>query len=204
MSSSQSDLTISEPQTLRIPRAAPAWRLLFQSGTGIACTVGIPLRRFLREELELSGNQLKTVDVFLLNGMPVDDPDTALVGDGARLALASGLPGIAGLAMKQGSAVASLRAGITHTDADAAPNPRPGRITLFLYSLTLPLLAGHFLARGVFARAEQIARYSRFAPEDACFLDETAARAAELPGLLAHLPPETELLLKAAVREESR
>lgn len=181
---------------VHIPEANPAWGLIFQSGVTVACTVGIPLAPLLKKELGLSGEQLRPVDVFLLDGMPVDDPETCIVPHNARLALAAGLPGIAGLAMKQGSAVRALRAGITHA-AGTVPDPRPGSILLSLYSLVLPLLAGHFLQRGVTVRAAQLLRYARFAPDDCCLLDANPIAARDLPLALAGMPEAATFLLTA-------
>ena len=168
---------------ITIFHANPAWGLLMQSGVGIACTVGIPLPSLLRDELGLSCEQLRPVDALLLDGMPVDNPEQAIVGDNARLALAAGLPGIAGLAMKQGSAVRALRGGITHT-GNESPAPRPGTVHLSLYSLVLPQLAGHFFKRGVLVTAAQLIRYARFAPDDHCLLANDTIIAHDLPEAL--------------------
>jgi len=168
---------------LHIPDASPAWNLILQSGACMPMTVGIPLHLLLRQELELSEKQLRHVDALIMNGMPVDDQST-IVPDNARLALAAGLPGIAGLAMKQGSAVRALRGGITHAPGGKA-NPCVGTICLSLYSLVLPLLAGHFLRRGIIVEAAQILRYLRFAPNDRYVLDN--ARPANCAG--EHIPP---------------
>lgn len=189
---------MSAALTLRIPEANPAWGLILQSGASIACTVGIPLAALLRGELGLSAEQLRPVDALLLDGMPVDEPESTVVPDGSRVALAAGLPGIAGLAMKSGSAVRGLRSGITHTGHER-PNPRPGTILLSLYSLVLPLLAGHFLQRGIVVEAAQLIRYARFAPDDTCLLGERTLLAENLPQALSHIPPDAPVLLTVGV-----
>jgi len=178
---------------LRIPKADPAWGLILQSGGVIPCTVGVPLTALLYGELGLSEEQLKPVDVLLLDGIAVDDPEKTIVPDGARLALAAGLPGIVGLAMKSGSAVGALRSGITHTRDEV--NPRPGTILLSLYSLVIPLLAGHFLWRGIMVEVAQVLRYARFAPEDHCLFDHAPITARNLPQALAHMPGSALLFL---------
>lgn len=193
--------------SLHIPDANPAWKLLLQSGVGMACTVGIPFLSLLREELGLSDDQLRPVDALLLDGMPVDEPAAAIVPDGARVALAAGLPGIAGLAMKSGSAVRALRSGITHTGSEA-PHPRPGTIILSLYSLVLPLLGGHILRRGVMVEPLQLLRYARFAPDDRAELEGRAGcpcRVLSMPDLeqlVRAMPENTVFLLTAALCHE--
>lgn len=183
---------------LRIQEAHPAWSLILQSGARIACTVGIPLAKLLRSGLGLCTEQLRPVDALLLDGMPVDEPETTIVPDGARVALAAGLPGIAGLAMKSGSAVKALRSGITHTRG-GTPDPRPGAILLSLYSLVLPLLAGHFLQRGILVEAAQVLRYARFAPDDRCLLGKKALLARDLPQELPQAHPDAPVVLSVGI-----
>jgi len=172
---------------LHIPAASSAWSLILQAGVFVACTVGTPLSTLLRKGLGLDEAQLRPIDALILDGMPVDDPENAVAPDGARLALAAGLPGIAGLAMKSGSAVRALRAGITHTHGLEA-NPRPGAILLSLYSLAIPILAGHFLQRGIMAKAAQVLRYARFAPGDHCLFGNAPLTVRDLPQVLSQMP----------------
>ena len=176
--------------TLHIPDAGSGWGLLMQSGVNIACTVGIPLKEMLHAEFGLTPEQLRRIDVMLLEGKPVDEPESTLVPGGARLALAAGLPGIAGLAMKSGSAVRGLRPGITHGEGVQAATPQPacaGHIELALFSLALPLLAGHFLARGVLLPVAVLSRYVRLAPEGTCVFNGNALSIEELGQRLSGL-----------------
>ncbi|MDL2307885.1 hypothetical protein LJC48_07710 [Desulfovibrio sp. OttesenSCG-928-C06] len=177
---------LSVAGSVMIPNAGTAWQLIMQSGVLVPCTVGVSLDEVLRVGLELSEEQLAPVDALLLDGMPVDEPEKTIVPDKARLALASALPGIAGLAMKKGSAVRGLRSGITHS-TDELPHPRPGWICLSLYSLTLPQLAGHFLERGVFVETAQLLRYARLAPDDLCVLNGKTMQTSSLANLPGNL-----------------
>lgn len=183
--------------TIRIENASPSWKLLMQSGVGVACTVGIPVGKLLETELGLGKENLAAIDTILLDGMPVDNTTTAVVPDKARLALAAGLPGIAGLALKQGSAVRALRGGITHTGSTSA-EPGRGRIILSLYSLVIESLGAHFLARGVIVSVAQFRRYARFAPDDICSFKNEAPPASRLSQLLDAIG-DTELLLVAGI-----
>lgn len=193
--------TDDAPIPLRIERASPSWRLIMQSGVGIGCTVGITAEAFLAKEMGLSPEQIDGVEALFLDGTPVDDFATAIVPDGARVALAAGLPGIAGLAMKKDSGVKVLRATITHFE-DREEDPRPGGVTLILYSLLIPALAGHFLGRGVVVTAGQLRRYAGFAPDDMCTL---GARAMPVGALLDELPedPGTTYALTAIVKPDA-
>lgn len=148
--------------TLLIPNAGEGLGLILQAGALVDCLTWLPLTRLLDEEFMLDKKSLSQLDVFFLDGKPVDDPDSALVPDGSRLALAGGLPGIAGLAMRKGSALAGLRPGITFIQEDFDPRePTPGRLEIALFSLALRLVSGHFLKRGVLVDAGRLLPYLR-------------------------------------------
>jgi hypothetical protein len=131
-----------------------------------------------------------------LDGKPVDAPEAAIVPHGARLALAAGLPGIAGLAMKSGSAVRGLRPGITFREGGAEA-PAPGEVELALFSLALGMLAGHFLARGVILRVGQLARYAGRYGDAPCLLGGQKRTVTGALEELALLPEDTPVLLVA-------
>jgi hypothetical protein len=157
--------------------------------------VGIPLKTLLHEEFGLTPEQTRRIDVMLLDGKPVDAPETVIVPNGARLALAAGLPGIAGLSMKSGSAVRGLRPGITFRQDEAeAAAPNPGKVELALFSLALGLLAEHFLARGVILRAEQFANYARLAKDEPCFFCGQQRAITGVLEELKRLPEDTPVL----------
>jgi hypothetical protein len=178
--------------SLEVSGAGTSWDLLMQAGPFLDCLTGIPLSRLLREELALPPEKLARIDVLLLDGMPVDQPDSALAISGARLALAAGLPGVAGLAMKSNSAVRGLRPGITFLAGEqAAATPGPGRIELALFSLALPLLAGHVLAKGPLLPAGKLLRYLRPEMRGECRFDGSPADIPALRATLRALPPDS-------------
>ena len=106
--------------------------------------------------------------------------------------------GIGGIAMRSGSVVRSLRPGITHTQAeDAAPAPRNAHIELALFCLALPLLAGHFLRRGVLVAAGRVPPYLRPAITKGCILDGRPVSREEAGAQLAALPENALVELSA-------
>jgi hypothetical protein len=171
--------------SLEVSGAGRGWDLLMQAGPLLDCLTGIALSRLLREELALPPENLARIDVLLLDGMPVDQPDSALVRDGARLALAAGLPGVAGLAMKSNSAVRGLRPGITFMAGEQAEaKPGAGRVELALFSLAIPLLARHVLAKGPLLPAGKLLRYLRPELRGECRFDGSPT---DIPALQATL-----------------
>jgi hypothetical protein len=192
--------SVAPPFRMAIESAAQGWGLVMQSGARVPCTVGIPLKTLLCEDFGLAPEQTGRIDVMLLDGRPVDAPEAAIVSHGARLALAAGLPGIAGLAMKSGSAVRGLRPGITFREVKVEANV-PGEVELALFSLALSMLAGHFLARGVILRAEQLARYARRSGDETCLYCGQKRSVAEVLEELARLPKDTRVFLVAKLRD---
>lgn len=191
---------MSRTSHVHIPNASSSWKLIMQSGIGLSVTVGLPLSAFLTAELGLTDQSQQLIEAFLLDGMPVDDPSTAVVENGSRLALAAGLPGIAGLAMNKNSAVRALRGTITHRSSKVA-EPIRGRMTLALYSLVLPALGAHFLKRGIFISPGQFIRYARFAPGNACQLGDRHLTVSDLAGELSSAEMAEELFMTAIVTD---
>lgn len=179
-----SSLSIESGESIFIENGNSAWSLIMQSGVGYQCTVGISVSEFLQNVMCLSEDRIATIESVLIDGMPVDSPDETILPDGCRLALAAGLPGAAGLAMKINSGFKALRPGITYRQNDIR-DPRPGRITLLLYALVLPTLAPGVLRHGVYATRDQLLRYSRFAPDDTCQYEGRTLSVHELQNCLA-------------------
>lgn len=149
------DLSVPGSPILELTRLDGEWPILLVGGVTIKCRVGIPIKELLEEEFGLDEETVERgIETLFLNGKPVDDLAATIMPDGGRLALAAGLPGIAGLAMKRGSAVRGLRPGLTITEKQTA-TPAEGQITMALFSLLLPALSGHFLKRGVWIKVEQ-------------------------------------------------
>ncbi len=190
--------------SLYIPQGTSGWCLIMQSGVLLPCKVYTPVSMILQKDFELSADVLRKIDVFILDGQPVDDIDKTIVPDGARLALAAGLPGIAGLAMKQNTVLRGLRPGITHKNTDSSNAPEAGGIELALYSLALPLLAKHFLKRGVVVSALQILRYLRLGGMTGdCVWNGQEMLLKQVEGYLNGFDSKTEVLLSVDFIENS-
>ena len=196
------DLKDCKTNRMHVENASQGFSLLLQSGVEISCTVNLPLMQLLQQEFKLSQGQIDALDVFLLDGKPVDSPKETIVPDGSRLALAAGLPGIAGLAMKSNSAVKGLRPGITHgvLDATGTPSsPAHGSMELVLYSLALKNLAGHFLASGFTLKtAKALEALETGLQGDFTINGQTLDRAGALR-FLASLPAESSIYLTASI-----
>ena len=144
---------------LHLPAPTPSLNLILQSGVLLPCRTGICLHTLFAHDLAVPAELLERITVFFLDGKPVDNLETAFAHEGCRIALAAGLPGAAGLAMRLGSPLAGLRPGITHLDKTHEAVKEHSYITLALFSLSMPMLAPHFLAQGVYVTPTQLAQY---------------------------------------------
>ncbi len=144
---------------LHLPAPTTSLNLILQSGVLLPCRTGICLHTLFAHDLAVPLAVLERITVFFLDGKPVDNLETAFAHEGCRIALAAGLPGAAGLAMRLGSPLAGLRPGITHLDKAHEVVKEHSYITLALFSLSMPMLAPHFLAQGVYVTPAQLAQY---------------------------------------------
>ena len=144
---------------LHLPAPTPSLNLILQSGVLLPCRTGICLHTLFARDLAVPPEVLERITVFFLDGKPVDNLETAFAYEGCRIALAAGLPGAAGLAMRLSSPLAGLRPGITYLDKTHEAVKEHSYITLALFSLSMPMLAPHFLAQGVYVTPAQLVQY---------------------------------------------
>jgi hypothetical protein len=156
----------------RLCMTVPAGRIscffpLLQKGFALDVSLGRTIRSLLRDELGLHEEYIETrIQTVFLDGKPVDDIDTALVRDGATLALAPAMPGLMGAMLRRGGHLAVMRSGITHRDEAGAQGIGEGRIVVKLFGMALKELGPQFLARGIGVDAGDLAKVIRGMPED--------------------------------------
>ena len=124
---------------------------------------GSSLASFLTERLGLSHEYIHGhISTIFLDGMPVDDLDSAVIRKGATLALSSALPGLVGATMRQGGALASLRNSITYraTAADLGDSS-DGDIFLHLklFNIVMHELGPSFLQQGVLVKRSELREF---------------------------------------------
>lgn len=125
------------------------WSYILQHGVVVETQVNRTARQVLEECFNIPHSYVEDrIQTVFLDGMPVDDIDTAIVHDNARMGLAAALPGAAGIAMRRNSPYAALRGDIT-CHAEKAEMPIQGSITLLLFNLIMHEQGAPFLDRGV-------------------------------------------------------
>lgn len=139
-------------KTLPIGAFTPLLQQGFQLPLPRCCNIKV----FLCDICGLGAHQLLTrVQTIFLNGMPVDNLETAVVKDGDTLALSAAMPGLVGATMRSGGVLACFRDTITHQGNDPKLTAG-GKISIKLFNLLIRELGPSFLGQGVLVSAESI------------------------------------------------
>ena len=152
--------------------ALPAFRTLFQQGIGVTIQTGTSLEDLLCCQWQISRDYvMNRISTLFLDSKPVDDLPTAVVHDGATLALSGAMPGLIGATMRRGGVLASFRNGITYCETSEGDAGGRGRITLKLFNLLIDELGPQFLARGIWVRHSRLAELFPEHPDIATVTD---------------------------------
>ena len=132
------------------PSGIPLFFSLFEKGVILSAKIGCTLRDFLCRQLGVSDDYLdQRVQTLFLDFRPVDDVDTAMVRDGATLALSAAMPGLLGATVRKGGRYAAFRKDISqHADACGICET-PGRVTVKLFNMVARELGPGLLEAGV-------------------------------------------------------
>ena len=123
---------------------------LFQEGVGIEVETGCSIRELLIEQFGIAAEYISTrITTVFLNNRAVDKMDSALVYDGAVLALSGAMPGLVGATMRSGGFYAAMRGNMTYENGAAAPEVKAGIIKLKLFNLLLAEIGPRLLMRGI-------------------------------------------------------
>lgn len=161
---------MAETRTLLMRADAEALQALTplaREGFGVSIAAGRSLRQTLTEDLGLGAECVeKRIQTVFLDGSPVDNIDTDYARPGSALALASALPGVAGIAMQRGSRIGVYREGITHQGGAGIPaTSKSLRITLKLFNTVAVECLAQVLACGVEVRSGRLAELLETNPE---------------------------------------
>jgi hypothetical protein len=123
---------------------------ILQQGFMVSAMVGCSLKSLLCDQFGVTPEYLSgRISTIFLNGKPVDDPESAIIKDGATLALSGAMPGLVGATFRSGGTLAVFRSSITHkNDKETVNIPTKGTITLKLFNLLVSEMGPAFLERG--------------------------------------------------------
>ena len=145
--------------TLKWDRARiPLLYSSLQRGVLIKARLGGSIRSLLCDQVGLDSEYVKNrIQTAFLNGKPVDDFDSAIVGEGSVLTLSGAMPGLAGATLRKGGFFSPMRASLSHQNESGSGGEDEGWITVRVFNILLPELAPVLLSQGVFFSREEFA-----------------------------------------------
>jgi hypothetical protein len=162
-----------------------AFHFLFQKGFTVPAVTGCSLWSFLTEQMQIDPGYVKErITTLFLDGDVIDSLETAVIRDGARIALSASMPGVAGATMRRGGAYSPMRRAITRSSEEVpgVAAAAAGTVQVKLFNLLLGELGAAFLAHGIVLERGEIAE----------------VLGPSFPGL-GERPPSERVLLRARV-----
>ncbi len=131
---------------------------LLQQGVRVEVRVGCDIQSLLCNQFKMAPDYLADrVTTIFLNGKPVDEVASAVVTDGATLALSAAMPGLVGATLRKAGSLASFRNTISHRNEATPSNAcEDGFITLKLFNMLLPEVGPQSLAHGVWTSGREL------------------------------------------------
>jgi len=130
---------------------------VLQNGIAVQTAVGCSISRLLSTVFGVTANSIgKRAQTVLLNGKAVDHLDSAIVWDGATLALSPAMPGLAGAMLRRGGNLAPMRSGITHDETAVAGPPHRGTVSIKFFGTLIRELGFPLLERGICVRRSDL------------------------------------------------
>ncbi|MCF6245963.1 MAG: hypothetical protein L3J69_01250 [Desulfobacula sp.] len=128
---------------------------ILQQGFMVSATVGCSLKSLICDQWGVTPDYLSgRISTIFLNNQPVDDVESAIVNDGAILALSGAMPGLVGATFRKGGVLSIFRSSITHENIKVDIDlPAKGTITLKLFNLLVSEMGPAFLERGFWITA---------------------------------------------------
>jgi hypothetical protein len=158
--------------TLKPDRLSLFSHLLGQ-GFIINTRTGISVRELLCRQIGVDDDYLdRRIQTIFLNGKVVDDVDTAVIGNGAVLALSAAMPGLAGATLRRGGVYAAMRKEISHHNKTSNDSPGNGSVTIKLFNFVALELGPIFLEQGIRINGTQMNFFFQNVPEffwDGCW-----------------------------------
>ena len=128
-----------------------------QKGIFVKVRLGCSIPSLLCDQLGLNPDYVKNrVQTAFLNGKPVDDFDSAVVGEGAVLTLSGAMPGLAGATLRKGGFYSAMRAALSHQENHERKEGKEGFITIRIFNILLSELAPVLRDQGIYLGKEDL------------------------------------------------
>ena len=175
---------------------------LLMEGVEVEIETGASVKQLLTEQFGITADYISSrITTLFLNSRAVDNTTTALVQDGAVLALSGAMPGLVGATMRSGGFYAAMRGAMTHHNGDDIPLAKQGRIKLKIFNLLLNELGPRVLSRGIVLSSERFRQLLAAQPAEfrplGLLLDGQPLPLEQLRGDQLPLESGTQLKIKA-------
>lgn len=132
------------------PKQVQVFFRLLARGVRIDAASGSSVQDVMLNELGLDeGYVEQRIQTVFLNNKPVDRIDTALITEGATLALSSAMPGLVGATLRRAGHFSSMRSQISHENESIPQTGLKAELTLKLFNLVAMEIGPGVLSRGV-------------------------------------------------------
>ena len=139
------------------PDRLPLFSHLLGGGFLVETRTGISVRDLLCRQIGVSDAYLdQRIQTIFLNGKVVDNVDSAIVINGAVLALSAAMPGLAGATLRRGGVYAAMRKEISHHNITLNDSPGNGSVTIKLFNFVALELGAIFLEQGILINGTQM------------------------------------------------
>jgi hypothetical protein len=139
---------------------------LLGQGFIVNTRTGVSVKNLLCRQIGVSDDYLdRRIQTIFLNGKVVDDVDTAIVRNGATLALSAAMPGLAGATLRRGGAYAAMRKQISHISKPSINSAGNGSVMIKLFNFVALELGAVFLELGIRINGRQMEFFFQKAPE---------------------------------------
>ena len=138
-------------------RLLPLFFQLLGHGFLMVVQTGSSVKELLCDQLGVTEDYLEQrIKSIFLNGKVVDDVNTAIVDEGATMALSGAMPGLVGAILRTGGYYAPMRSQISYDKNSVPSQLKNGKITLKLWNLVVKELGPSFLERGIWIQGDEM------------------------------------------------
>jgi hypothetical protein len=160
------------------PKLIPLLFQLLGQGFSVNIHSGVTVKDLLCKQLGIHEDYLaQRIQTIFLNAKVVDDVNTAIVAEGATLALSGAMPGLAGAILRSGGYYAAMRNQLSYVESDPSPQAQSAKITLKLMNLVAKEIGPVFLQQGIRIEGQTLREFVEHRTDDlkagctACELD---------------------------------
>lgn len=139
---------------------------LLEKGLVLPAKTGCSVKAFLCGQLGLAETYLdQRIQTLFLDARPVDNVDTAVIKDGATLALSAAMPGLLGASMRKGGRYAAFRKDISQAAEVCTQQKMNGRVKVKLFNMVAKEIGSELLAKGGEINGNDLKRIADYHPD---------------------------------------